>query len=288
MIAAIVNADDLGFAAAINEGILLAHREGCLTSASLSVAGPLAEEAAAASLDHPELGIGLHLTLVSERSLSPPQAIPSLVDSQGRFPPNVFAFARRWLAGVIRRRDVRHEVRAQLERAKELGVSLTHLDADEHVHVLPGVLEVVLEEMQRAGLWRLRIPFEDKTLEPGQWKRRMWRSGVNLMARRAAKLAREAGLVTTDHYLGFLGSGHIDIESLLMRIDSLQEGVTELVFHPAAGHEPPRPEFASWGYQWDVELEALLDPRARRAFEQKGIVLMNYGQLPINGVSASS
>ncbi len=288
MIAAIVNGDDLGFAAAINEGILLAHKEGCLTSASLSVAGPVAREAAVASLNHPRLGIGLHLTLVSEHPLSPPQTIPSLVDSRGRFPPNVFAFARRWLAGLIRPQDVRREVRTQLQRAKELGVSLTHLHADEHVHVLPGVLEVVLEEMQRAGLWRLRIPFEDVTLVPGQWMRRMWRLGVNMMARRASKVASSAGLVTTDHYLGFLGSGHIDIESLLTRIDSLQDGVTELAFHPAAGPDPPRPEFSSWGYQWDVELAALLDPRARRAFEQKGVVLMNYGQLPINGLSASS
>ena len=56
MKAAILNADDLGLAPAIDEGIFTAHRDGCLTSASLSIVGPSAEEAIATARDHPELG----------------------------------------------------------------------------------------------------------------------------------------------------------------------------------------------------------------------------------------
>ena len=56
----IVNADDLGLSAGVNEGILQAHIGGIVTSASLMVGGPAATEAAAMARDHPGLSIGLH------------------------------------------------------------------------------------------------------------------------------------------------------------------------------------------------------------------------------------
>jgi len=59
----IVNADDLGLSAAVNEGVLAAHEGGVVTSASLMVrqgAAPAAAERAAA---YPELAIGLHIDL---------------------------------------------------------------------------------------------------------------------------------------------------------------------------------------------------------------------------------
>ena len=43
----IVNADDLGRTSGINSGIFEAHRDGLVTSATLMVAYPAAEEAAA-------------------------------------------------------------------------------------------------------------------------------------------------------------------------------------------------------------------------------------------------
>ena len=59
----IVNADDFGLSAGINEGIAAAHEKGILTSASLMVRWPEATAAARYAQDHPELSIGLHLDL---------------------------------------------------------------------------------------------------------------------------------------------------------------------------------------------------------------------------------
>jgi predicted glycoside hydrolase/deacetylase ChbG (UPF0249 family) len=59
----VVNADDLGLSPAVNEGILRAHAEGIVTSASLMVRGEAAAAAAAASAEHPRLGLGLHVDL---------------------------------------------------------------------------------------------------------------------------------------------------------------------------------------------------------------------------------
>jgi predicted glycoside hydrolase/deacetylase ChbG (UPF0249 family) len=59
----VVNADDFGRSAAVNRGVLRAHREGIVTSASLMVRYPYAARAAAAARAFPRLGIGLHLDL---------------------------------------------------------------------------------------------------------------------------------------------------------------------------------------------------------------------------------
>lgn len=57
----IVNADDLGLSAAVNEGIFEAHERGIVTSASLMVDRPAAAAAAEALAEHPDLAVGLHL-----------------------------------------------------------------------------------------------------------------------------------------------------------------------------------------------------------------------------------
>ncbi|HEU5251847.1 MAG TPA: ChbG/HpnK family deacetylase [Solirubrobacterales bacterium] len=57
----IVNADDLGLSAAVNDGIFAAHRDGIVTSTSLMVLRDEAPAAVAALGEHPGLVVGLHL-----------------------------------------------------------------------------------------------------------------------------------------------------------------------------------------------------------------------------------
>ncbi len=56
----IVNADDFGQSAGVNQGIIEAHEHGIVTSASLMVSWPAAAEAAAYSRRRPGLSLGLH------------------------------------------------------------------------------------------------------------------------------------------------------------------------------------------------------------------------------------
>ena len=59
----IVNADDFGLSDGVSRGILRAHDEGIVTSASLMVRQPAARDAAAAARQRPRLSVGLHLDL---------------------------------------------------------------------------------------------------------------------------------------------------------------------------------------------------------------------------------
>src|SRR4030095_942952 len=59
----IVNADDFGQSAGINEGIIQSHEKGVVTSASIMVRGPWASAAADYARAKPALSVGLHLDL---------------------------------------------------------------------------------------------------------------------------------------------------------------------------------------------------------------------------------
>ena len=60
----IVNADDFGLSRSINEGILEAHRDGIVNSASLMVNMPGFEDALARLSEHPRLAVGVHVNLL--------------------------------------------------------------------------------------------------------------------------------------------------------------------------------------------------------------------------------
>ena len=102
----IVNGDDLGASHGINRGILEAHRDGILTSASLFVDRTGSREAAALAREAPRLSVGLHADL----------------DGQSRD-------------------GLRAELLRQLTRFSELmGRPPTHLDSHHNVHRSPDVL----------------------------------------------------------------------------------------------------------------------------------------------------
>ncbi len=64
MIRLVINADDLGLDPAIDRGILLAHRKGIVTSASLLATGRSAADAVRAARSD-GLALGVHLCLTT-------------------------------------------------------------------------------------------------------------------------------------------------------------------------------------------------------------------------------
>src|SRR5882672_621658 len=86
----IVNADDFGRSASINEAVRRCHQEGLLTTASLMVNEPAFAEAVAMARDNPRLGVGLHLTLLCGHSALMPERIPGLVNHSQEFRDDPF------------------------------------------------------------------------------------------------------------------------------------------------------------------------------------------------------
>jgi predicted glycoside hydrolase/deacetylase ChbG (UPF0249 family) len=113
----IVNADDFGLSPGVNAGVIEAHERGIVTSASLMVRMPAAEDAAAYAQNDDRLSLGLHVDL-GEWSLQNGEWVP--------------------IYEVVPLEDhdaVEAEVRGQVESFRRLaGKDPTHLDSHQHVH----------------------------------------------------------------------------------------------------------------------------------------------------------
>ena len=126
----IVHADDLGAAHSINSASIKALEIGLVSSASIMMPCPWLPEIAAYARAHPEADFGLHLTLTSEWSLyrwGPvlgKERVPSLLDSSGYLYP-----LENEAAAHMDIKEVEAEIRAQIARARALGIQPTHLDS---------------------------------------------------------------------------------------------------------------------------------------------------------------
>jgi len=113
----IVNADDLGLSAGVNLGIVEAHEQGIVTSASLMVRQPAAGAAARSAARLPRLDVGLHIDLGEW----------FFADDQWHA-----RYERVDLGDV---EAVHDEVRAQVDAFIRLvGRAPTHIDSHQHVH----------------------------------------------------------------------------------------------------------------------------------------------------------
>src|SRR4051794_14595620 len=145
MLKLIVNADDLGLCEAVNEGIVQAHQNGIVTSASIMANGSAFDHAIRLCKLVPSLDLGVHLTLVEEEPLRQASTIPSLIDGGGRIHPDATIFAKKYVSGAIRLSEVWSELDAQIQKVVSRGVSVSHLDSHQHVHALPQILRIVRE-----------------------------------------------------------------------------------------------------------------------------------------------
>jgi predicted glycoside hydrolase/deacetylase ChbG (UPF0249 family) len=276
----VVNADDFGISARINEGIVLVHRAGIVTATSLMAVGCAFEKAAQYCRATPELDVGVHLTLVAERPLLAGRS--SLTGEDGRFPESAGAFLRRWLKGGIRRADVQAEWSAQIERVLDHGIRVTHLDSHQHVHILPGLAELSLNLAARYAIPFVRVPVED--LRASRWSslHEMNRMLGATMLRASWALARLAGAKTSTYrplrFLGFQDGGRLDAPRLRRLLRALRPGRPyELMCHP--GLTPEEPDVKRWQYGHEKELQALARPAIRSEIAALGIRLCSFKDL---------
>jgi predicted glycoside hydrolase/deacetylase ChbG (UPF0249 family) len=271
----IVNADDYGLTTAVSEGILRAHRTGIVTSTSVLALAPGFRPSAPWLRDAAtSLGVGAHLAVVGE---DPPllsaREIPTLVDRRGRLPHSWRRLLPRLLARRVDPADIGREFGAQLDAIRAEGLRVDHLDTHQHVHLWPGVREVVLDLAVREGVPAVRIT------------RSAARSPVGVTVRRlAARLAAEAaadGLAFPEDAAGLDEAGRLDEPAVLHALERLAAspaGTVELSAHPG-GHEDPDRHRYRWGYRWGAELDALCAPAVQAAIEHCGFRLGTYADL---------
>jgi predicted glycoside hydrolase/deacetylase ChbG (UPF0249 family) len=156
----IVNADDFGLTSGVNTGIVTAHQEGIVTSATIMATGAAFEHAARLASENSRLGVGVHLVAVGGTAIAPPHEIKSLADADGRLPATLTQLALKLIRGAVEVTDVEREFRAQLELVKRAGITPTHLDTHKHAHTQPRVMEAPGRVASDYGIRWVRNPFE--------------------------------------------------------------------------------------------------------------------------------
>ncbi|MEA3208227.1 MAG: hypothetical protein QOE70_1284 [Chthoniobacter sp.] len=132
----IVNADDFGRSHAVNAGVIKAHEDGIVRSASIMVRWPAALEAAEYGKSHPELSLGLHVDLGEWLYLANHwMPIYEVVPSHSKF------------------HTVEDEALRQIEAFEQLvGKPPTHLDSHQHCHRREPLRSVLLNAARKRGI----------------------------------------------------------------------------------------------------------------------------------------
>ena len=252
----IVNADDFGLTRPVTRGIVRAHREGIVTSASVMPSARAFNDAVQAYRDNPQLDCGVHLTYVEERPVlagGPP------------FPRRHLDFFRALALGRIRVRDVEREWRAQVEQCLDAGLRPSHLDSHQHLHVFPALFRIVMRISADYGIPWVRVP--RPPVEPG---RRGPGIALLLASGMMCRMQAARKVLICDRVAGIGASGRLTVDALIHVLSNLPSGVTELLCHPGEEDEELRRDYGAWGYQWAGELAALtsLEVRARMADER--------------------
>ena len=282
----IVNADDFGLEQETNSGIVNAHAQGVVTSASLIANGAAFEHAVMLAREHPALDVGAHLTMTRGSSLVggpllEPPAVPSLVGRDGLFFQSPAALAGRIVLGLVSSSQVRKELRAQMKKMESAGIRITHIDSHQHIHVLPPVFRIVAELACEFGVKWIRLPLI-WTLSAGRLRvgmlRRVQRRLLTTLARRNLHALTETGLRTPEYHVGFDLSGRLSEEEIEQIVTNLPGGIVELSCHPGSD-DSVLSRNHPWGYRWQQELSALCSARVRRAIEGAGVKLVGYSSL---------
>src|SRR5580765_233948 len=205
----IVNADDFGRSASINQAVIRAHREGILTTASLMTNEPAFDEAVALAHQNSRLGVGLHLTLLCGHSALLPANIPGLVNERSEFTDSPGSAGFRYFFKRELREQLRAEIHRQFEKFQTTGLPLDHVNGHLHLHLHPTVFRILIEDATKLGIERMRLTFDpfwlNAHIASGHWVYRAFHCIVyHLLSARARGSLKKMGIRHTIRVFGLL------------------------------------------------------------------------------------
>jgi predicted glycoside hydrolase/deacetylase ChbG (UPF0249 family) len=283
----IIHVDDVGMSYESNQGAIRAIKEGVANSLSVMMPCGWVPGFVHYLKENPEIDAGLHLTLTSEWKdyrwgpLAGKNQVKGLVDSEGAM--------WRGVADVVKNAspdEVEKEIRAQLDRARTMGFSPTHLDS----HM--GTLFATPEFLQRY----LKVGMEEKipVMFPGghntvvQQQEKIIADQL-AMTQMVGKQLWNAGLPVLDDLenssYGWKGPESGDksekalqkykTEKYINAIKNIKPGLTMVIMHCTI-HTEVFPKISDSYPTREGDFLAMIDPELRKYIEKEGIVLTTW------------
>jgi predicted glycoside hydrolase/deacetylase ChbG (UPF0249 family) len=260
----ILNADDLAVSHSEDVASFAALDQKLITSATVMVPCPWFTEVAAYAKAHPEADLGLHLTLTAEWEtyrwgpIASRALVPSLVGADGNFYASTDEVAEH-----AKLDQVEDEIRAQIERARSMGLEPSHLDA--HMHTLYRTPELFGVFLKVAREYKLPIRMA-RNDQPFQSMLPLMAPGDPIPDAIYSPGEDVPASGWTDYYVNL--------------IKNLQPGVTEVFVHLAHDNAETQAIMVNhpdWGAAWrQRELEAISSPEFRKALEDNHVILIGW------------
>ncbi len=265
----IVHADDLGVTHATNQGSFAAMQEGTVSSASIMANTPWLPEVARYAAQHPDADLGMHLVLTSEwrdlkwGTVASADRVGSLLDSTGYLRPGCAEMAQ-----SADPEEVRVELRAQIDKARALGIEPTHLDT--HMGCLAYTPELFRVYMETGKEYGLPTMVSQNLLEE--------------MGAGYRGVVTEADLIVDNIFMADEPDYARGLETyyreLLMDLPS---GVNVLLIHTAldgAESEGMAGGVTGWGNRWrQLDYNFFTSPSFKEMLREEGIQLITWREL---------
>ena len=157
----VLNADDFGMSSAYNTAIKEGAQKGLLKSTSLVANGEAFDEAVENVIPQcPELGVGVHLNIIEGKALLAKQS--ELTDQNGKFNNS---YGQLILKAYNSKNtefmeQLEKEFCAQIDKIKDAGVKITHIDSHVHTHAIPPIFELVCKIAKEYDIPQIRTQHE--------------------------------------------------------------------------------------------------------------------------------
>jgi chitin disaccharide deacetylase len=265
----IIHADDAGMSHSVNLGTIEGMEKGIVSSASIMVPCPWFKEFAHYAKNHPEGDFGIHLTLNSEWKnyrwgpVASRDQVPSLLDEEDYLWDNVGQ-----VIANVNVKDAEKELRAQIQRARQFGVPLTHLDTHMGAVVSrPDLLEMYVN----LGIeYELPVLFV-ANLDPQKY-------GVIAEKGKELKAVLEKnGLPVLDDLVQFYGEPDYEKrkKAYLDTLRNLKPGVTQIIIHCGIDNQELQ-NITNSSSRRDGDRRVFTDPEVAKEVKDLGIEVITW------------
>ncbi len=289
----IINADDFGMCRGANLAVmdLFRNPQSALTSSTIMTPCAWAPEAIRFAAENPQYAIGVHLTLTSEWGnyrWAPVNTknTDSLRDEEG-----FMWHESDQVEEHVDIDEVEGEIRAQIERAKKLGlVNPSHLD--NHMGSLYGIetgrfelLQLTLSLAGEYGLpFRMPAKFTDEMLGNSMLDINVDKSVIDMVFGKIVEFAKANKVAIPDYLIPNEWGGPQDEsyenfrEYLYNLYANIPDGITETYLHPSIETDDLKGTTGAWHRRvWEYRI--MSDPQTKQHIEAHGIKLINYRDL---------
>jgi len=263
----IINCDDVGMCHSANLAVIEGMETGLITSGTIMTPCPWFNEIADYAKNHPDKDFGVHLTHTAEWKyyrwgpVAPDGIVKGLLDKDGflwKSIEEVYAHSNPEEALI--------EGRAQINKALNAGIKITHLDS--HMGTLQYKPEYLKVYEQLALEFNLPLRMAGQAT--------MERFGFPEYRKQTAA----KGIIFPDYFIYDELDNYKDVKSFWISIiKNLKPGVTELFIHASKESE----ELKAIANNWKVRVQEselfTSDSDMKKIVEEEKIILTGYRQL---------